>query len=112
MRRWEPEELAGVQRGVRLQKQLGPHLQKGQDPGKADFISFENQVKGCLSSGAVGPDPTGAQLCEEHRVQAFFITMSHLPPSNLHHWSKGSAAVSSSRLFPLSLFLFFFLLSK
>lgn len=25
------------------------------------------------------------------RVQAFFITMSHLPPSNLHHWSKGSA---------------------
>lgn len=25
------------------------------------------------------------------RVQAFFIIMSHLPPSNLHHWSKGSA---------------------
>lgn len=38
--RWEPGELAGVQHGVRLQKLLGPHLQKGQNPGKADFISF------------------------------------------------------------------------
>lgn len=39
-KRWEPGELAGVQHGVRLQKRLGPHLQKGQNPGKADFISF------------------------------------------------------------------------
>lgn len=107
VRRWEPRELAGAQHGVRLQKRRGPHLQKGQNPGKVDFISFKNQMKGFLSSGAVGPDPTGAQLCEENRVQAFFIIMSHLPPSNLHHWSKCSAAVSSSRLFPLSLFFIF-----
>lgn len=39
-RHWEPGELAGVQHRVRLQKWLGPHLQKGQNPGKADFISF------------------------------------------------------------------------
>lgn len=35
-RRWEPRELAGVQHGVRL----GPHFQKGHNPGKEDFISF------------------------------------------------------------------------
>lgn len=68
----------------------GTSLAKGSESRQSGFYFFL-KVKGFLSSGAVGPDPTGAQLCEEHRVQAFFITMSHLLPSNLHHCSKGSA---------------------
>lgn len=40
VRYWEPSELVGVQHGAGLQKWLGPHLQKGQNPGKADFISL------------------------------------------------------------------------
>lgn len=70
-------------------------------------------MKGVVQwSCAEGSDPAGAQLCEEHRVQAYFITVLYLLPSNLHPWSEGSAAVSPSGLFLLSLFLFFFLLSK
>lgn len=87
-------------------------LQKGQNPGKAEFISFQYEMKGFSSSGAMQKAKISASalLCEEQRVHTCFITMSCLLPSN--HWSEGSAAVSSSSLFLLSLFLFFFLLTK
>lgn len=109
VRCWELSELAAVQCSVKLQRKLGPHfLAKGSKSMWDYFGSFQNQVNGLFQwSCAEDPNPAGAQLYG-HRFLACSIQYVLSPATEPNHWSEGSVEISSSRLFHLSLFLFFF----